>query len=155
MSAPCSRVSPSSPFWLKLGKMATSKLGVATRAFVVVLLALARSYNLVLSVGRDSSQDALLKAYRKVLLKVHPDKCGNKADVQTLQFWEWIRKKLRKMDLPDFRNKRTPLNKAAYITRVKGVMRSHKAQSVARSCAARFRKTCKQVVERGGAAADN
>ena len=58
--------------------------------------------------------------------------------------------------LADFRNKRTPLNKAAYITRVKGVMRSHKAQTVARSRgAARFRKTCKQVVERGGAAADN
>ena len=85
MSAPCSRVPPSPPCWFKLGKMATSKLGVATRAFAVVLLALARSYNLVLSVGRDSSQDALLKAYRKVLLKVHPDKGGNTADVQTLQ----------------------------------------------------------------------
>ena len=70
-------------------------------------------------------------------------------------FWGWIRKKLRKMDLADFRNKRTPLNKAAYITRVNGVMRSHNAQTVAKSYAARFRKTCKQVVERGGAAADN
>ena len=62
---------------------------------------------------------------------------------------------MRNMDLADFRNKHPPLNKAAYITRVKGVMRSHKAQTVARSYAARFRKTCKQVVERGGAAADN
>ena len=105
MSAPCSRVSPSSPFWLKLGKMATSKLGVATRAFVVVLLALARSYNLVLSVGRDSSQDALLKAYRKVLLKVHPDKGGNKADVQTLQstkeIWDSARKGTSKAGRPE------------------------------------------------------
>ena len=80
---------------------------------------------------------------------------GENAKIHALLSSRWIRKKLRKMDLADFRNKRTPLNKAAYITRVKGVMNSHKAQTVARSCAARFRKTCKQVVERGGAAADN
>ena len=61
----------------------------------------------------------------------------------------------RQNSLADFRNKRTPLNKEEYITRMKGVMRSHKAQIVAKSYAARFRKTCKQVVERDGAAADN
>ena len=46
--------------------MATSKLGVATRAFVVVLLALARSYDLALSVDRDSSEDRLLKGLQEV-----------------------------------------------------------------------------------------
>ena len=34
--------------------MPSSKLGVATRAFVAVLLALGRTYNLVFSVNRDS-----------------------------------------------------------------------------------------------------
>ena len=70
-------------------------------------------------------------------------------------FWGWIRKKLRNMDLADLRKKHPPLDKAAYVARMKGIMRSQKAQRVAQSYAARFRKTCKQVVERDGAAADN
>ena len=51
--------------------MPASKLGAATRAFVTVLLLLARSYDLALTVNRDSSPEQLVKAYRKVLLKVH------------------------------------------------------------------------------------
>ena len=70
-------------------------------------------------------------------------------------FWGWIRRKLRTMDLADLRTKRPPLDKAAYIARVKGIMRSKKAQTVAKGYAARLRKTCKQVVDRRGAAADN
>ena len=70
-------------------------------------------------------------------------------------FWGWLRKKLRNMDLADLRAKRPTLGKTVYIARVKGVMRSQKAQAVAKKYAARFRKTCKQVVERKGAAADN
>ena len=92
-------------------------------------------------------------AFEKINLWAVPPKSPDLNPIE--MFWGWLRKKLRKMDLADFRNNHPPLNKAAYITRVKGVMRSHKAQTVARSCAARFRKTCKQVVERGGAAADN
>ena len=65
--------------------MPSSKLGVATRAFVAVLLALGRTYNLVFSVNRDSPEDQLLKAYRKALLKAHPDKGGRKEDLQKLQ----------------------------------------------------------------------
>ena len=65
--------------------MPVCKVGAATRAFVVVLLVLARSYELILAVNRDSSREQLLKAYRKVLLKVHPDKGGKKEDAQTLQ----------------------------------------------------------------------
>ena len=70
-------------------------------------------------------------------------------------FWGWLRKKLRQMDLADLRAKRPVLGKTAYTARVKRVIRTQKAQSVAKSYAARFRKTCKQVVERKGAAADN
>ena len=104
--------------------MASSRFLVATRAFVKVLLALARTYELALQVNRESSAEQLVKAYKKVLLKAHPDKGGRKEDVQKMQ-------------------------------EVKGVMRSQKAQAVAKKYAARFRKTCKQVVERKGAAADN
>ena len=64
--------------------MPVSKVGAATRAFVAVLLALARGYQLALHVNRDSDREQLLKAYKRVLLKVHPDKGGSKADTQKL-----------------------------------------------------------------------
>ena len=70
-------------------------------------------------------------------------------------FWGWLRRKLRLMDLADLRKKRRPLGKATYIARVKGVIKSAKAQKVARNIAKRFRKACQQVDRRGGAAADN
>ena len=70
-------------------------------------------------------------------------------------FWGWLRKKLRSMDLEDLRKKRQPLGKTAYAARVKGVLKSAKAQTVAKNVAGRFRKACKQVVDRKGAAADN
>ena len=47
--------------------------------------------------------------------------------------------------------KRRPLGKTAYVARVKKVMKSAKAQAVAKNMAMRFRKTCKQKVDRGGA----
>ena len=46
--------------------MPASKLAAATRAFVSVLLALARAYDLALQVNRDSAHDAILRAYRNV-----------------------------------------------------------------------------------------
>ena len=70
-------------------------------------------------------------------------------------FWGWLRKKLRSMDLEDMRKKRRLLGKTAYTARVKGVLKSAKAQTVAKNIAGRFRKACKQVVDRTGAAADN
>ena len=70
-------------------------------------------------------------------------------------FWSWLRNKLRLMDLADLRAKRRALGKTAYVQRVKVVIRSQKAQAVAKKCALNFRKNCKQIVARGGAAADN
>ena len=70
-------------------------------------------------------------------------------------FWSWLRKKLRSMDLEDLRKKRRPLGRAACAARVKRVLKTEKAQSVARNVAGRFSKACKQVVGRQGAAADN
>ena len=47
--------------------MPSSLFLVATRAFVKVLLALARTYELALQVNRESSPEQLVKAYKKVL----------------------------------------------------------------------------------------
>lgn len=77
-------------------RMPSSKVAVATRAFVAVLLLLARRYKLVLEANRDSSVEQLTKAYRRVVLKAHPDKGGRKVDAQTLQAaketWDKARK---------------------------------------------------------------
>ena len=70
-------------------------------------------------------------------------------------FWAWLRKKLRLMDLADLHKKRRPLGKPAYTQRVKSVIRTQKAQSVAKNCASQFRKACQQVVDRKGAASDS
>ena len=57
---------------------------------------MARRYKLVLEVNRVSSVEQLVKVYRKVLLKAHPDKGGKKEDAQSLQeakeAWDKARK---------------------------------------------------------------
>ena len=70
---------------------------LAKRALVHVLLSLATAYNIVVNVNRDSSNEELLKGYRRVALKAHPDKGGDKKQFQQLQAakerWEDARKK--------------------------------------------------------------
>ena len=48
----------------------------AKRAFVAVLLALARQYGLVAPLAREDSDDAANALWRKVARTVHPDKGG-------------------------------------------------------------------------------
>ena len=64
--------------------MPVSKVGVATRAFVAVILAVARCYQLLAQVSRGSSPEDLFKAYKRVLLKAHPDKGGSNEQAQRL-----------------------------------------------------------------------
>ena len=47
--------------------MGQSARDSATRAFVSVLLLLARSYELVLAINRDSSEPELFRAYRELI----------------------------------------------------------------------------------------
>ena len=96
-----------------------------------------------------------MSAYRpkRIQLWVVPPKSPDLNPVE--MFWSWLRRKLRMMDLADLRAKRRPLGKTAYVQRVKGVIRSQKAQQAAKKFAARFRTTCTQVFDRGGAAAEN
>jgi hypothetical protein len=48
-------------------RMPSSALATATRAFVTVLLVLAREYELALEINRDSPAEELVKAYKRVL----------------------------------------------------------------------------------------
>ena len=56
--------------------MPSSSVLLAKRALVSLLGRLAVAYNVTISVSRDSSDDKVTAAYRKVVLKVHPDKGG-------------------------------------------------------------------------------
>ena len=62
----------------------TSSTQLAKRASVKVLLALASAYCFSLSVTRDSSDAVIRGAYKRVLLKVHPDKGGSNDDMRRL-----------------------------------------------------------------------
>ena len=53
--------------------MVVNAAQVAKRAFVKVLLRLATAYRLFLGINRDSNDQALTSAYRKLARKVHPD----------------------------------------------------------------------------------
>ena len=79
--------------------MPSSLFVEATRAFVKVLLTLARAYELGLTIRRDSPPDLLHDAYKRVVRKAHPDKGGTAAHFRSLQSarakWEELRKSAR------------------------------------------------------------
>ena len=79
--------------------MPSSLFVEATRAFVKVLLTLARAYELGLTISRDSPPDLLHDAYKRVVRKAHPDKGGTAAHFRSLQSarakWEELRKSAR------------------------------------------------------------
>ena len=65
--------------------MAGSTVLLAKRALVKLLLQLAVAYNVVVSVNRDADNAKVTAAFRKIVLKVHPDKGGKLEDSQALQ----------------------------------------------------------------------
>lgn len=93
---------------LLLVAMVLSVLQRAKRAFVFVLLATASAVGLALNVTRESEDKALTAAYRKVVLKAHPDKGGCKRSFQKLQgakeAWDAARKQEVPSGRPESRN---------------------------------------------------
>ena len=65
--------------------MPSSTVLLAKRALVTLLLRLAAAYHIVIAVNRDSADRAVTDAYKKVILKAHPDKGGRTKDFQMLQ----------------------------------------------------------------------
>ncbi len=85
--------------WLKRSVCMTfarmpSRVAVATRTFVAVLLALARLFEVLLQVNRDSSAEQLVQP--EILFKTHPDEGGRKVEFDKLQkakeTWDEARK---------------------------------------------------------------
>jgi len=61
-----------------LPKRASSIYLLAKRAFISLLLSLARADQFIVNVNRDSSGTQVQKACRRVLLKAHPDNGGQR-----------------------------------------------------------------------------
>ena len=54
-----------------------SPLQLAKRALVTLILLLGRQYNIPLTLTRDADDKLVLTAFKKILLRVHPDKGGS------------------------------------------------------------------------------
>ena len=67
------------------------------------------------------------------------------------RFWNWVRKEMRKKDLEDLRAKRQVIGKTAYKQRLRALLRSRRAQVVAKNNFNSLVKTCALVVKRKGA----
>ena len=61
-----------------------SELDAAKRELVKLLECLALKYGLRLQLDRESANKEVEKAFRRVALRVHPDKGGHQADFQKL-----------------------------------------------------------------------
>ena len=69
------------------------------------------------------------------------------------QFWSWLRRRLRAMDLADLVAHRQPVQKKALRARVRRLVLSPAAKDVAKNVFSRFRKTCLELQRKRGAAA--
>jgi hypothetical protein len=68
------------------------------------------------------------------------------------KFWAWVRKELRARDMADLRARRVVPGKYTYTLRVKKLLKSRGAQQVASNIALGFKRVCKLVVAKRGAA---
>ena len=83
-------------FWLELVAwhqvMAVSPALEARRALVKLLLTLAAVYHVILDLRRDSCDNDVNKAFKKWIVKVHPDKGGSAEETKRLnaakEAWE-------------------------------------------------------------------
>ena len=66
--------------------------------------------------------------------------------------WGWVRKQLRAKDLADLKACWRPVQKTALKQRVRALLRSAKAEEVAKNTFKNLRKTCQEVLKKKGAA---
>ncbi len=78
---------------------------------------------------------------------------GKSPDLNPIEsFWGWLRQAMRRLDLEDIRKKRPALGKTAWTQRLKRVLKTKTAQTVAKNKFANFKKVCKLVYKKKGAA---
>ena len=92
------------------------------------------------------------KAHKKALVRFIriPAKSPDLNPVE--RFWSWARRALTQMDLNDLVKGRPVPGRAAYKERVRRLLKSPKAQTVAKNIYFSLRKTARAVKQRGGKA---
>ena len=70
--------------WAQACRVAVMAALQARRALIKILIQLASVYAVVLQLHRDSVDLDVTKAFKKVVLKVHPDKGGRPEDAKKL-----------------------------------------------------------------------
>ena len=66
------------------------------------------------------------------------------------KFWAWLRKRIHHLDRKDLREKRPAIGMLAFKARVRAIISSRRAQTVAARIAGGFKKTCKEVIAKKG-----
>ena len=102
----------------------------------------------VLATAQSTSTSAMRSA--KITMWPLPSRSPDLNPIE--RFWGWLKKKLKRMDLADAMKKRPVLGKTAYKVRVSNILKTKKAQAMAATYANSFRKACKEVVKKKGAA---
>ena len=140
--------------------MPASPLQLAKRAFVAVLLALAVAHNIAVEVSRDSPDDAVRKAFRKVCVKPHPDKGGSLAEQQRLNAAKEACDAALGQGARRGRPRKAAGRRAAGRAGAQGGAHAQgaaavpkKSQTVAKNCVLGLRKVCQEVARKRGAMA--
>ena len=97
-----------------------------------------------------SKASKALYSRKNIQLLSIPPRCPDLNPIES--FWGWLRQRLRRLDLEDLRTGRPPMGKTAYKARVKAVLKSKKAQAVAKAKFHNLKKVCQEVVQKKGAA---
>ena len=66
-------------------------------------------------------------------------------------FWGWLRQAMRRKDLEDYRLGQPALGKMAWKRRLRNLLRTKRAQMVAKNKFLNFKKVCKVVSKAKGA----
>ena len=67
------------------------------------------------------------------------------------KYWGWLRRCLLRKDLDDLQAGKPPLDRMAYIARLRSLNKSARARKVARNFVNGLVKVCRQVRAAGGA----
>ena len=112
-----------------------SPVQMAKRAFVVVIRALAVVYSVKLKVTRDSPDQDVENAFRKVAVRAHPDKGGSTTDSQQLHAardaWRAARKASVGAGRPRRGGGNTPPPSGAVVAKARAVPRDHRIRGTA------------------------
>ena len=99
--------------------------------------------------AQERKAQAFAFAQKRVRLMHIPPRSPDLNSIES--FWGWLRGELRRRDRKDLRLQKPALNMVQYKQRVKEVLRTVKAQDVAKAKFRNLKKVCREVVKKKGA----